>query len=80
MLFKFYNPKGANFVFRASSVEQARTFVLHVFGFLSDNSNDGIDWVGNHLTILSTVGEGYMPLLTINDDFIDYKGEFNYGT
>lgn len=80
MLFRFYNPKGANFVFKASSVEQARTFILHVFSFLSNNSDDGIDWVGNHLTILSTSGEDYTPLLTINDDFINYKGEFNYGT
>lgn len=76
MLFKFYNHRGNNFVFRASSVEQARTFILHVFGFLSNNSDDGIDWVGNYLTILSTAGEGYTPLLTVNDDFINYKGEF----
>lgn len=71
MLFKFYNPHGNNIIFKASSYELARKFITFAFGYIFEKDNSEIDQIGNHLTLLSTVGEGYKHLITVNENFFE---------
>ena len=68
MIFKFYDRENS-FIFQASSVEKAQEFILKQFDGLSANSDDGSDWVGNYISILSTIDEnsGYAPLFIVAD-------------
>lgn len=66
MIFK-YCVKEQSFIFQAPSVEVAEEFILMHFNSYSSNPEDGCDYVGNYLSLLSTVDEnsGYDPLFKI---------------
>ena len=68
MIFKFHY-KENNFIFQAPSVEKAEEFILKHFSGLSENSADGCDWIGNYISVLSTVDEnsGYTPIFVVAD-------------
>lgn len=67
MIFRFNcNPFYARFIFRAPSVEKAQEFICSIYDRFSMDPNDGCDWVGNYLSLLSTDGDnGFTPICEV---------------
>lgn len=71
MIFRFYSDKQNTFIFQATSVESAQKWLLKKFDGLSEHPEDGSDWVGNYLSILSTTdSDGFSPLFVVDDDSV----------
>ena len=64
-----YQDRENKFIFEANSIDSAFNFILKLNSGLSENSNDGSDWVGNHISILSTDNNylAYRPLFKAED-------------
>ena len=71
MVFRFYFDKQNTFIFEAPSVESAQNWLLKKFDGLSEHPEDGSDWVGNYLSILSTTkSDDFSPLFVVGDDSV----------
>lgn len=68
MLFRF-NGYGymAPFVFKAFSYEDAESFICMLSSRFSSNREDGCDYVGNYISLLSTEGIGYKAVCTVTE-------------
>ena len=65
MIFRFKNH--VQFTFRAPSVHEAQAFICYIYNSrYSMNPDDGRDWVGNYLSILSTDNQpGFSPICEV---------------